>query len=74
MLAEFFCHITVLWTTVSARILALVLQLYERNKLKLKLQPGIAFHAPQTHSAVVIADASPDAITSSSVSFYNVSS
>jgi len=32
MLAEL-CHITVLWTPVSARILALVLQLYERNKL-----------------------------------------
>jgi len=30
------CHITVLWTPVSARILAVVLQLYERNKLKLK--------------------------------------
>ena len=27
-----------LWTTVSARILALVLQLYVRNKLKLKLK------------------------------------
>jgi len=35
----FFCHITVLWTTVSARILALVLQLYERKYiLKLKLK------------------------------------
>jgi len=31
------CHITVLYTPVSARILALVLQLYERNQLKLKL-------------------------------------
>ena len=31
------CHITVLWTPVSARILSLVLQLYERNKLKPKL-------------------------------------
>jgi len=31
------CHITVLRTPVSARIRALVLQFYERNKLKLKL-------------------------------------
>jgi len=31
------CHITVVWTPFSATILALVLQLYERNKLKLKL-------------------------------------
>jgi len=30
------CHITVLWTLDSERILALVLQLYERNKLKVK--------------------------------------
>ena len=29
-----------LWTPVTARILALVLQLYERNKLKLKLKPS----------------------------------
>jgi len=34
---NFLCHITVSWTLVSARILALVLQLYERNKLKLEL-------------------------------------
>jgi len=34
------CHITVLWTpvSVSARILAFVIQLNERNKLKLKLR------------------------------------
>ena len=34
---NFLCHITVSWTLVSARILALKLQLYERNKLKLEL-------------------------------------
>jgi len=33
MLAQF-CATTVLWTFVSARILALVLQLCERNKLE----------------------------------------
>jgi len=36
MLALFCAIILFLWTPVSARILALVLQLYERNKLKLK--------------------------------------
>jgi len=35
------CHITVLWTLDSARILALVLQLYERNKLKLKYKKNL---------------------------------
>jgi len=35
---EVLCHITVLWTPVSARTLALVLQLYVRNKLKLKTE------------------------------------
>ena len=36
------CHITVLRTPVSARILALVLQLYERNKLKVKVKLDLA--------------------------------
>jgi len=36
------CHITVLWTPVSARILALVLQLSVRNKLKLTRSSAIA--------------------------------
>ena len=35
MLAQFCAILLVLWTPVSARILASVLQLYERNKLKL---------------------------------------
>ena len=35
MLAQFCAILLFLWTPVSARILALVLQLYERNKLKL---------------------------------------
>jgi len=42
MLAQFYA-ITVLWTSVSARILVLVLQLYERNKLKLK-RLGVCSH------------------------------
>jgi len=37
MSAQFCATLLLLWTPVSARILALVLQLYERNKLKLKL-------------------------------------
>jgi len=36
MLAQFCAMLLFLWTPVSARILALVLQLYERNKLKPK--------------------------------------
>jgi len=38
MSAQFCAIILFLWTPVSARILALVLQLYERNKLKLKTE------------------------------------
>jgi len=37
VLAQFCAALLFLWTPVSARILALVLQLYQRNKLKLKL-------------------------------------
>jgi len=36
MLAQFCAILLFLWIPVNARILALVLQLYERNKLKLK--------------------------------------
>ena len=42
MLAQFCAILLFLWTRVSARILALVLHLYERNKLKLK---------PEVHDA-----------------------
>jgi len=38
MLAQFCATLLFLWTPVIARILALVLQLYEQNKLKLKLK------------------------------------
>jgi len=38
------CHITVLWTTVSARIFVLVLKLYGRNKLKLKTMEFAQFY------------------------------
>ena len=38
MSAQFCAILLFLWTPVSARILALVLQLYERNKLKLKTE------------------------------------
>jgi len=38
MLAQFCAILLFLWIPVNARILALVLQLYERNKLKLKLK------------------------------------
>ena len=38
MLAQFCAILLFLWTSVSAWILALVFQLYERNKLKLKVK------------------------------------
>jgi len=38
MLAQFCAVLLFLWTPVSARIIALVFQLYEQNKLKLKLK------------------------------------
>jgi len=37
MLAQFCAILLFLWTPVSARVLASVLQLYERNKLKLNI-------------------------------------
>jgi len=43
MLAQFCAMLLFLWTPVTARILALVLQLYERNKLKLELKHGARF-------------------------------
>ena len=47
------CHITVLRTPVSARIRALVLQFYERNKLKLKLnRPATSRPSYTTRSLV----------------------
>jgi len=39
MLAQLCAILLFLWAPVSARILALVLQLYARNTLKLKQQP-----------------------------------
>jgi len=38
MLAQFCAVLLFLWTPVSARIIALVFQLYEQNKLKLKMK------------------------------------
>ena len=43
MLAPFCAILLFSWTPVSARILALVLRLYERNKLKLKLKAAFGF-------------------------------
>jgi len=42
MLAQFCAILLFLSTPVSARILALVLQLYERNKLKVKVKLNLA--------------------------------
>jgi len=47
MLAQFCAILLFLWTPVSARILALVLQLYERNKLKLRT---FCLHSATTRS------------------------
>jgi len=53
MLAQFCAILLFLSTPVSARILALVLQLYKRNKLKVKVKLNLAEDAPANPHAAV---------------------
>jgi len=52
ILAQFCAVLLFLWTPVSARILALVLQLYERNKLNLNLNLIVICEIRQFHRSL----------------------